>query len=123
MANSVLRWLLAPHLKPPGLLRLQIDRLIGRTIEIDFETRMVHDEAVCQSRDHLAGERVFLAQSLFRGKRHQAGYIRTDEMTIMNGRTDDWRPAEVDRPETFVFGIAAIFVVVSGCHAASLHGV
>lgn len=56
---------LFPDLKPLGLLGLQVYRLIGSTIEIDFEARVMNDETIGQPRDHLAGEGIFLAQPLF----------------------------------------------------------
>lgn len=67
LPDRLSRWLLLPDLEPPGLFRLQIDRLIGGTVEIDFETGMVNDETVRQPRDHLSGKGVFLPQPFVGG--------------------------------------------------------
>ncbi|MOA02985.1 hypothetical protein D3C78_1224660 [compost metagenome] len=122
MPAGLFRQRLVPDLQPPGLFRLQIDRLIGGAIEIDFKTGMVNDDPVRQSGDHLAGKGILLSQPLFRRKSHQIGYIHADEMTVMDGRADNGRIAEIDRPEAPVFVVTPVFAVtLCGCHAASLH--
>ena len=62
LAHQRRRQRLAPHVEAPSILRLLINRLLARPIEIDLEPRTLADEVRRHERREFAGKRIFFAQ-------------------------------------------------------------